>query len=99
MWGRLAGLMRTRNSRRQNGPAAAEVLETRALLAGNVLVTLSDGHAVVTGDSADNLIRVRPDGDQIIVEGLEGTTINGGSAVFAVSQDGAKMSGLMLASC
>lgn len=93
MWGRLAGLMRTRNSRRQNGPAAAEVLETRALLAGNVLVTLSDGHAVVTGDSADNLIRVRPDGDQIIVEGLEGTTINGGSAVFAVSQDGAKMSG------
>ena len=68
MWGRLAGLMRHRNSRRQLGPTAAEVLETRALLAGNVQVTLSGGHAVVTGDSADNLIRIRPDGGQLIVE-------------------------------
>mgnify|MGYP003329121475 CR=1 FL=1 len=93
MWGRLAGLMRHRNSRRQLGPTAAEVLETRALLAGNVQVTLSGGHAVVTGDSADNLIRIRPDGGQLIVEGLEGTTINGGAAVFPISNDGAKMSG------
>jgi len=93
MWGRLAGLMRTRNARRQQALAASEVLETRALLAGNVQVTLSDGHAVVTGDSADNLIRVRPDGSQIVVEGLEGTTINGGSAVFAISEDGARMAG------
>ena len=53
-----------------------KTLEGRRLLAGNITVFESD-HLYVRGDAADNEVEVIAEGDQLLINGLEGTTING----------------------
>lgn len=50
-------------------------LEDRRLLAGNVTV-VEDGHLYIRGDQADNQFEVVVEGDQLRINGLDGTTIN-----------------------
>lgn len=52
-----------------------ETLEERRLLAGNVTV-VENIHLYIRGDAADNQFEIVADGDQLRINGLEGTTIN-----------------------
>ena len=60
---------------------SAQQLESRQLMAGDVLASFTWGNdLVLTGDSAGNEIRIYESAAQanrIVVEGLNGTTING----------------------
>ena len=73
-----------------------EALESRTLLAGNVEATLVDGDLSLEGDSDDNSVEILVEGEDLVVRGLDGTTINGltddfvieaGSTSFAGSVD------------
>ena len=51
-------------------------LEDRRLLAGNIRV-VENVHLFIRGDAADNQFELVVDGDQLQINGLEGTTVNG----------------------
>ena len=79
-----------RSQNRSRNPLAAavesiQVLENRALLAGNVLASLSGGNLSVTGDAADNQIEVTVANNQVVLRGLSNTTINGSTALFVIA--------------
>lgn len=58
------------------GPCAVESLEGRRLLSGNV--SASGGEVLqLRGDGAGNDVRITDNGSTIVVEGRNGTTING----------------------
>ncbi len=75
----LIGFNSRRGSRKSNRVAAEiQHLETRALLAGNVLATISDnGTVFIRGDNAANDVTIDVDGDVVTITGNNGTTING----------------------
>ena len=79
-----------RGKKRSQHPRAAaaeciQTLETRALLAGNVLASLSGPHLSVTGDAADNSVEVTVVNNQVVLRGLSNTTINGTTALFVIA--------------
>ena len=57
-------------------------LESRTLLAGNVIAKLVHGDLQLVGDSAANDVKISHTTAGIIVHGQSGTTINGGSTDF-----------------
>ncbi len=60
----------------------AEVLEDRALLAGNVLVSFSAADIALSGDAQDNqLVIAEPVAGTVRITGVSGTTINGRASV------------------
>jgi hypothetical protein len=59
-----------------------EPLESRTLLAGNVTAVVDDGDLTLTGDADDNLVDVMVVNGDIVVQGVDGTTINGSSDPF-----------------
>ncbi len=61
---------------------AVPALEGRTLLAGNVTAAIVDGVLQVTGDDADNDIRIIETADGVIVRGQNTTTINGAATDF-----------------
>ena len=72
-----AALSRPAKKRRTRATAQpTEALEDRVLLS-NVTVNFQNGDLKITGDSADNTLRVTQRGASISVEGLQGTTVNG----------------------
>jgi hypothetical protein len=73
-----------------------EQLESRELLAGNVLVQLQNGNATITGDAAANQFEITGGLNSILVRGLEGTTINGDSATFTLATTSAFNGGLVI---
>lgn len=73
-----------------------EQLESRELPAGNVLVLLQNGNATITGDAAANQFEITGGLNSILVRGLEGTTINGGSATFTLATTSAFNGGLVI---
>jgi cyclophilin family peptidyl-prolyl cis-trans isomerase len=93
MWGWRTQRNRHRRISTQTADATAELLETRALLAGNVDVRFNGDHVQVHGDDANNAIRVRNDVSGVVVEGLEGTTVNGGTDVVRIFQSQATLNG------
>ena len=76
------------NSRKSTPLPTYQILEPRKLLAGDVTVTVDGSALRVIGDSDANQIQIigAPDGSAI-VSGLDGTTINGGSAEFSADAD------------
>ncbi len=72
------------NSRKSYASPTYQVLEPRKLLAGDVTVSVDGSALIVFGDAEANQIQIvgAPDGSAI-VRGLDGTTINGGSAEFS----------------
>jgi len=79
---------RSQNRFRNPQSAAAQsiqVLENRALLAGNVLASLSGSHLSVTGDAVDNSVEVTVVNNQVVLRGLSNTTINGSTALFVIA--------------
>ena len=62
-----------------------ERLEERALLAGNVTAQLLGQTAVVNGDMANNSVQIFIESGNVVVRGLDGTTINGTSDDFILA--------------
>src|SRR5262245_13052282 len=79
---------RPRRVRRRFAPVfpAAEVLEVRSLLSGNVVAAVNGTALTLTCDDGDNDVNVfRLDANTVEIEGV-GTTINGaGFVTFALS--------------
>lgn len=62
---------------------SCEPLEGRDNPSGNVTAAVVGGTVIVTGDSDFNRVRIEQDGvGNMFVIGLDGTTVNGQSAVF-----------------
>jgi len=59
-----------------------ESLEDRALKAGDVTVALVGDDLVIIGDNAANEVRIRQSLGRLVVEGLNGTQINGRDRAF-----------------
>jgi cyclophilin family peptidyl-prolyl cis-trans isomerase len=74
-----------------------EFLERRTLLTGNVQVQLLAGNAFLTGDSGNNSVEIVADSNNIVVRGLDGTTINGGPDVFTLSVGSTTFAGSLTA--
>jgi|GEM_PF-1786590 len=72
----LAGKRRARSSRLD----CFDVLEPRRTLAGNVAATVLDGNLYLVGDNTSNQIELIVRDGRAIVNGLEGTTVNGGAS-------------------
>ena len=72
--------------RRHNSRATAfERLESRLLLAGNVLVSLTESGLQITGDDQSNDVELVAAPGALSLKGRLGTTINGTDAPFVVS--------------
>src|SRR5262249_30070460 len=82
----LRSRARPRRARRRLAPAA-EILEVRSLLSGNVVAATAGTALTLTSDSGDNDVNVfRLNATTVEVDGLNGTTINGAaSRTFALS--------------
>lgn len=94
---------RSKNSRQRkawNAPLeiSVEHLEDRALLAGNVVASLTGTHLTVFGDTADNSIEITVINNEVQLRGLSNTTINGGTAVFVVAANTDTVTGNILIS-
>ncbi len=77
---------------------APERLENRALLAGNVTAQLIGQTAFVNGDAADNSVEVIIDAGNVVVRGIDGTTINGAAGDFIVASNSSEITGSLVAS-
>lgn len=104
---RLSRLLRsfvpsTPNSNRRRKALARvtgfESLERRALLTGNVLVELTGPDAFLTGDTDNNSVEIVAVGTTVVVRGLNGTTINGGTTAFTLSAASTTFAGALSAS-
>jgi protein-disulfide isomerase len=82
----LKTIRRRRGARRfQLRNENTEPLEVRCLLAGNVAAVVANGDLMLQGDSAANTVTIVVENGDTIVRGLDGTTINGGSADFVAA--------------
>ena len=73
--------MTFKSTNRRKVSADYKPLEQRRLLAGNVTV-FENVHLYIRGDAADNQFEVVSDGDQLRINGLDGTTINGEESIL-----------------
>lgn len=85
MWNWRAKNARKRVTKAIESERVIEHLETRALLAGNVVASLNGSHLTVTGDAADNAIDITILNGQIQLRGLSSTTVNGVTTPFVVA--------------
>jgi cyclophilin family peptidyl-prolyl cis-trans isomerase len=90
---RLPGLRRRRSP---FSHPLAQVLEARVLPAGNVNVRISNNTVVITGDREDNEVSVIVEDGNLVVRGLNDTTINGEEDDFIVAEDSETFDGKLL---
>lgn len=93
MWNWRAKNARKRSNKAVESERLVEHLETRAMLAGNVIASLNGSHLTISGDAADNSIDVTILNGGIQVRGLNSTTINGGTDAFVVAAGTDTMTG------
>ena len=74
------------SSRLRIQPIGYATLEGRRLLAGNVRI-FEDGHLYIRGDAADNQVEVIAEGDHLVFNGIEGTTINGQDSYVVIGTE------------
>ena len=72
-------------------------LEKRILLSGNALVNVSGGNVTIFGYSANNTVELTVIGNNVVVRGLEGTTINGAESSLIVSEGSTSLNGSVFA--
>lgn len=77
---------------------APEQLESRTLLTGNVQVSLVGGNAQLTGDALSNEFEIVVENGSVVVRGLNGTTVNSGTAVFTLVNGATTFPGNLTAS-
>ena len=71
--------------RKKVGGSAAERLESRVLLAGNVTVSINETRVLLTGDDQANDLELVASPGSIALRGRNGTTINGTESPLVVS--------------
>lgn len=76
---------RPRARRHSRVSCSVERCEVRLLPSGNVVATVVDGNLVLNGDAKDNSLKVDISGGNVVVTGLDGTTINGIADFTAVT--------------
>jgi cyclophilin family peptidyl-prolyl cis-trans isomerase len=81
----------------RTGWTALQALEARVLPAGNVQVTISGDQLIIRGDGEDNEISIIEDDGNLVVRGLNDTTINGEEDDFVVVEDGTTFEGRVVA--
>lgn len=65
-------------SSREASPAIVQTCERRTLLAGNVTISFTGPNTIlIQGDGSDNSIEYISFGSQVIIQGLNGTRVNG----------------------
>ncbi|MBL8810104.1 MAG: peptidylprolyl isomerase [Planctomycetaceae bacterium] len=96
MWNWRLKKDRSRRAKNLNLDARVEHLESRSLLAGNVVASLNGSHLTLTGDTADNTVEIAVNGNEVQVRGLNSTTINGGTAVFVAAANTDTLTGNVL---
>lgn len=69
--------------RRQRAVPAVERFEDRILLSGNVVAEVADGSLRLAGDDLDNLVEVAMVDGDVVVQGIDGTTVNGNGSFVA----------------
>jgi hypothetical protein len=69
-------------------PLVHEPLERRCVLAGNVVATFSDGGLQVFGDDQDNQVEIVAVFGEVLVRGLNDTSINGQNQVLFTAGEG-----------
>ncbi|MDG2131818.1 MAG: thioredoxin domain-containing protein [Fuerstiella sp.] len=78
--------LQTHNIQLRGSAMAAECLETRTLLAGNVLAAVSSGgDLVLTGDDQSNSVDLVVVNGDLVVRGRDDTTVNGAHTAFVAS--------------
>ncbi|MDH3719008.1 MAG: hypothetical protein OES79_12895, partial [Planctomycetota bacterium] len=90
----------TRRRKRTGGRqrlARFESLEPRHLLAGNVTAAVVDGDLRLTGDSLDNTAMVSVIDGDVVVEGLDDTTVNGSATPFIAFSGSSRIADDLLA--
>jgi hypothetical protein len=85
-------------ARRTFAAASLEQLEDRTLLAGNVTAQFLGQSAFINGDAADNSVQVLVDAGNVVVRGVNGTTVNGGTNDFVLATNTASLSRSVFAS-
>jgi len=65
--------------------ATVQLLEQRALLAGNAIASLNGPHLTVLGDADNNTVEITVLGGNVVVRGLDDTTVNGSSEFIVAS--------------
>ncbi len=68
--------MFTKSLLQRRSTSSYQSLEPRCMLAGNVAV-FENVHLYIRGDNADNQFEIVAEGDQLKIQGIDGTTING----------------------
>ncbi|MCA9035226.1 MAG: peptidylprolyl isomerase [Planctomycetaceae bacterium] len=71
-------------------------LEKRLLLAGNALVNVSGGNVSISGDADNNAIELTTIGGNVVVRGLQGTTINGNAGSLIVAENTDTLNGRLV---
>ncbi|MCA9031954.1 MAG: peptidylprolyl isomerase, partial [Planctomycetaceae bacterium] len=82
------------NRRRARKCRYAETLETRTLLSGNVSASILNGNLYLNGDSAANELEVVESNGDLVVSGLNSTTINN-STSFVLTSGGTTFGGMV----
>lgn len=79
-------MTKKRQSRHQNQAPRYQPLEPRKMLAGDITAAVANGQLMITGDAEANEVMIIGNGDgSARVVGVDGTTINGGTAEFVTS--------------
>ena len=74
-----------RSCQSQPRMATVQLLEQRALLAGNAIASLNGPHLTVLGDADNNTVEITVLGGNVVVRGLDDTTVNGSSEFIVAS--------------
>ncbi|MFK7820987.1 MAG: hypothetical protein AB8G99_19890 [Planctomycetaceae bacterium] len=85
----ISALTPVTRRRRNTSQPATEALEDRVLLS-NVTVSFENGDLRLQGDSGDNVVTVEQHGDRIIVQGFNGTELNGRSQSLLFATNGVR---------
>ena len=67
------------------------------MLAGNVTAQMIGQTTLINGDAADNSVEVIIDAGNVVVRGIDGTTINGAGSDFIVATNSSEIAGSLVA--
>jgi cyclophilin family peptidyl-prolyl cis-trans isomerase/carbon monoxide dehydrogenase subunit G len=91
---RRSRIRRIRHDSRGAALAHCDRLEQRTLLAGNLTAQLVGQTAFLVGDNADNSVELLVDNGNVVIRGLDNTTINGAAADFVITAGASSMGSL-----
>jgi cyclophilin family peptidyl-prolyl cis-trans isomerase len=92
---RRSRLRRMRTAALAAAAVCSEQLEQRTLLAGNLTAQLVGQTAFLSGDSANNSMEILVDNGNVVLRGLDNTTINGATSELVITTGSSAMGDLI----